>query len=81
MAKYSCCDVYDPIATGERIMSLYHKSGISMDDLLDACGLESPRCFYGWTSGKMKPGVRSLFVLAGLLGVKLDDLVVWKSAA
>lgn len=67
----------DLIQSGQRIRKLRREKCVSIDEVLDACGLEGPHAFYRWTSGRLRPSVDSLYALSRVLDVPLDELVVF----
>ena len=70
--------VIDLKATGEKIRDLKEKAGMTAKDLQKAFGFASPYPVYKWQNGQNLPTLDNLVILAGLFGVKMDDIVVVK---
>ena len=66
----------DMVKTGQNIVTLRKKAGLSVKDLQDAFGFGNPQAIYKWQQGLGLPTIDNLVVLATLLGVKLDDFIV-----
>ena len=66
----------DLIATGIRITQLRQSSGLTVRDLQDIFGFNTPQAIYRWQRGLALPTLDNLVILAALFGVTLDDLVV-----
>ena len=66
----------DMVKTGQNIVTLRKKAGVSVKDLQDAFGFGTPQAIYKWQQGLALPTIDNLVVLATLLGVKLDDIIV-----
>ncbi len=62
--------------TGQNIVILRKKAGLSVKDLQDAFGFGTPQAIYKWQQGLALPTIDNLVVLAVLLGVKIDDILV-----
>ena len=68
----------DMIATGKKIQTLKEKAGITVKEMQNAFGFASPYPIYKWQNGQNLPTLDNLVILAGLFGVKMDDIVVVK---
>ncbi|MBE5932432.1 MAG: helix-turn-helix transcriptional regulator [Lachnospiraceae bacterium] len=66
----------DMIKTGQNIIVLRKKAGLSVKDLQDVFGFATPQAIYKWQHGTAMPTIDNLVVLATLLGVKIDDILV-----
>ena len=66
----------DMAKTGQNIVFLRKKAGLTVRDLQDAFGFGTPQAFYKWQHGQALPTIDNLVVLAVLLGVKIDDILV-----
>lgn len=66
----------DMIKTGQNIIVLRKKAGLSVKDLQDVFGFATPQAIYKWQHGTALPTIDNLVVLATLLGVKIDDILV-----
>ena len=66
----------DMMKTGQNIIRLRKKAGLSVKDLQNAFGFSTPNAIYKWQQGLALPTLDNLVVLADMLGVTLDDIVV-----
>ena len=66
----------DMAKTGQNIVTLRKKAGLSVKDLQDVFGFGTPQAIYKWQKGIALPTIDNLVVLAALLGVKIDDILV-----
>ena len=62
--------------TGQNIVILRKRAGLSVRDLQDAFGFGTPQAIYKWQQGLALPTIDNLVVLAALLGVTIDDIIV-----
>ena len=62
--------------TGQNIVFLRKKAGLTVKDLQDAFGFGTPQAIYKWQHGQALPTIDNLVVLAALLDVKIDDILV-----
>jgi len=74
--KMCVIPVIDMMKTGQNIIILRKKAGLSVRDLQDAFGFGTPQAIYKWQQGLALPTIDNLVVLADLLGVKIDDIIV-----
>ena len=70
--------VIDMAATGQNIFRLREAAGLSVKELQDKMGLASLQAIYRWQHGDNIPSVDNLLILADILGVTMDDIIVWK---
>ena len=68
--------VIDTKATGENIVRLRQKCGLSVRDLQSYFGFEAPQDIYQWQHGQSLPSVDNLFALSELLGVPMNEILV-----
>ncbi len=68
--------IIDMVKTGQNIIILRKKAGLSVRDLQDAFGFATPQAIYKWQQGLALPTIDNLVVLAALLGVGMDDIIV-----
>ena len=73
--------VIDMIATGRNIARLRARAGISVKDLQDVFGFNTPQAIYKWQRGTALPTVDNLAALAAVFGVKMDDILVFRDDA
>lgn len=66
----------DMAKTGQNIVILRKKAGLSVKDLQDVFGFGTPQAIYKWQQGIALPTIDNLVVLAGLLNVKIDDILI-----
>lgn len=63
-------------ATGENIVQLMNKAGITVRMLQRFFDFENPNTIYKWRHGESLPTVDNLVALAFILNVRMDDIVV-----
>ena len=68
--------VIDMVRTGENITNLRKAAGLSVHDLQNVFGFNSPQAIYKWQNGTTLPTVDNLIVLAALLDVRIDDILI-----
>ena len=66
----------DMAKTGQNIVMLRKRAGLSVRDLQDVFGFGTPQAIYKWQQGLALPTIDNLVVLAALLGVTVDDILV-----
>ena len=66
----------DLAATGIRITQLRQQTGLSVRDLQEVFGFNTPQAIYRWQRGLTLPTVDNLVVLAAVFGTTLDAIVV-----
>ena len=70
--------VIDMAATGQNIFRLREAAGLSVKELQEKMELASLQAIYKWQHGDNIPSVDNLLILADVLGVSMDDIIVWK---
>ena len=70
--------VIDVTATGLNITRLRVNAGLTVKDLQDIFGFNTPQAIYKWQRGTALPTVDNLVVLAAVFGVKLDDILIFQ---
>ena len=75
----TCIPTVDLAGTGDNILRLRKAAGLSVKDIQNVFGFNSPQAVYKWQNGTALPTVDNLIVLAALLHVRLDDIVVTKT--
>ena len=73
-----CIPVIDIELSCKNLKSLCKERGISANDLRRALRLESVQACYKWFEGKNLPSIDNLYIIAQVLGVKVDDIIVTK---
>ena len=66
----------DMAKTGQNIVVLRKRAGLSVRDLQDVFGFATPQAIYKWQQGLALPTIDNLVVLASLLNVSIDDIIV-----
>ena len=64
------------VATGKNSDRLMTSAGMSVRDMQEEFGFNTPQAIYKWIHGTSMPTVDNLVILAALLGVTVDDIVV-----
>ena len=70
--------VIDMTATGANITRLRINAGITVKDLQDIFGFNTPQAIYKWQRGTALPTVDNLVALAAVFGVRIDDILVFQ---
>lgn len=65
----------DMKGTGNKIRDMRKKSGMTIKQIQDACGI-SAAAVCKWQNGQALPSIDNLLILSVLWNVKMDDLVV-----
>lgn len=65
----------DMKGTGNKIRDMRKKSGMTIKQIQDACGI-SAAAVCKWQNGQALPSIDNLLILSVLCNVKMDDLVV-----
>ena len=68
--------VIDLAATGQNILHLRLKKGLTVRDMQAFFRFEEPRAIYKWQSGQSLPTVDNLLGLSWLLGVTIEEILV-----
>lgn len=61
--------------TGKKIKEIRKKSGMTIRQVQEACGI-SAAAVCKWQNGQAMPTLDNLIILADLWDVKMDDLIV-----
>ena len=72
--------VIDMTATGINITSLRVNAGLTVKDLQDIFGFNTPQAIYKWQRGVAMPTVDNLIVLAAVFGVRIDDILIFQGS-
>ncbi len=64
--------------TGENIKVLLTNKGITVADLQEKMGFNTPQAIYKWIRGLTLPTVDNLVLLAHILDTDLDKIIVTK---
>ncbi len=68
----------DMVRTGNNITRLRMEAGLSVRDLQRILGFATPQAIYKWQQGRALPTLDNLVVLAAVLGVRIDDILVYR---
>ena len=71
----------DLTATGIRITQLRQQTGLTVRDLQDIFGFNTPQAIYHWQRGLTLPTLDNLVVLAAVFGTTLDSIIVRSGTA
>ena len=66
----------DLTATGIRITELRQQTGLTVRDLQDIFGFNTPQAIYRWQRGVTLPTLDNLVVLSAVFGTTLDAIIV-----
>ena len=66
----------DMVRTGQNIERLRKIAGVSVKDLQEVFGFNSPQAIYKWQHGTALPTIDNMVVLARVLRVRIDDILV-----
>lgn len=62
--------------TGENILNLRKRSGMTVKELQDIFGFTTPQAIYKWQHGDALPSIDNMVVLAAVFNVTIDDIIV-----
>ncbi len=68
----------DMIKTGKRLEDAIRSAGFDVKTIQNYLHLSCPQPIYRWFKGKVLPSIDHLYVLSGLLGVHMEELLVPK---
>ena len=71
----------DMAATGIRITQLRRQTGLTVRDLQEIFGFNTPQAIYRWQRGLTLPTLDNLVVLAAVFGTTLDSIIVQTGTA
>ena len=66
----------DMVKTGEKIENLRKGKGLTMSELQDYLGFNTPQSIYKWQKGKVVPTVDHLVALSSLFEVAIDEIII-----
>ncbi len=66
----------DMVRTEQNINRLRKSAGVSVKDLQEVFGFNSPQAIYKWQHGTALPTIDNMVVLARVLRVRIDDILV-----
>ena len=62
--------------TGNNISRLRKEKGVTIRQIQETMGFNTPQAIYKWQSGATLPSLENLFVLAELLETTINEIVV-----
>ena len=68
--------VINMTATGQNIIRLRQKAGVSVRMIQNALGFSTPQAIYKWQNGTAMPTIDNLVALAAILNVTIDEIIV-----
>ena len=68
--------VINMTATGINITRMRISAGLTVKDLQDIFGFNTPQAIYKWQRGTALPTVDNLVVLAAVFGVRIEDILI-----
>lgn len=71
----------DMIGTGRNIEKLRRAAGLTVKDLQDIFGFSTPQAIYKWQRGEALPTLDNMTVLARVLGLPMEEIIVYKHSA
>lgn len=71
----------DMVKTGQNIMNLRQRAGLSVKDLQDMFGFATPQAIYKWQHGTAMPTIDNLVGLAAVFHVSIDEILVLSDVA
>ena len=71
--------VIDMAATGQNIVRLRKRAGLTVKDLQDIFGFATPQAIYKWQRGTAMPTLDNIAVLAAVFGVMIDDILIFEN--
>ena len=77
MTKCTVFPVIDLTETGRQIEKSRKAAGLSVKDVQAYFGFEYPQAVYKWQHGECLPSVDNLLALSRLLGMPMEDLLVY----
>lgn len=69
--------IIDISATGQNIVRLRKKAGLTVANIQNIFGFSSPQAIYKWQSGKCLPTVDNLVVLSVLFNTSINNILVF----
>ena len=68
--------VINMTATGQNIIRIRKKAGVSVRMIQDALGFSTPQAIYKWQNGTAMPTIDNLVALAAILNVTINEIIV-----
>ena len=64
------------VETGKNIKRLRKEKGITVKELQEVFGFDTPQAIYRWQRGEILPCLDNLLVLAKTLDVQVEELII-----
>jgi len=64
------------VETGKKIRKLMAWYGVTVREVQEEMGLESPQAVYKWINGRAIPSTENLLILSHLLNVPMEEMLV-----
>ncbi len=64
------------VKTGKNIARLRKINGLTIKDIQDAMGFNTPQAIYKWMRGEAVPSVDNLVILSELFDTAIDEILV-----
>ena len=64
------------IATGDNIARLRRNKNLSVKDVQEAMGFNTPQAIFKWQRGEAMPSIDNLVVLSELFDIPIDKILV-----
>lgn len=68
--------VIDVIQTGANITRLRKEAGISVKEMQEIFGFNTPQSIYKWQAGSAMPTLDNLLVLSAIFNVRMDEIII-----
>ena len=72
MKRYPVLDIY---RTGQKIKQIMQKKGITVKEVQQYLGLETPQSIYHWFNGRNMPTIDNLYALSELFNIPVDAML------
>ena len=72
----NCIPVINMTATGQNIMRLRIRNGMTVAQLQAVFGFSTPQAIYKWQHGTALPSLDNMVVLAAVFGVTIEEILV-----
>jgi len=69
----------DMEATGTNIKDIMTKCNMTVVDMQETFGFNTPQAIYKWFRGAAIPTIDNIIILAAIFKVKIDDIVIVKT--
>ena len=66
----------DMAATGRNIADMRKKAGMTVRDLQDILGFNTPQAIFKWMRGDAVPTLDNLVILADILDMPIDKIII-----